>query len=544
MSRKDTLHGSLRGADAVTQSRIFEGRFGRMFRDLPPAEFGNNEQENLDVLKKLGGMMISKANIKETEPNPEEGAIPAGYTFLGQFIDHDITFDPVSSLQRDNDLNAMVDYRTPRFDLDSVYGRGPDDQPYLYRDDGYRAGGIRMVLGRELTGSTDERARDVPRNLPINQQAREAVRKQDPTKITVTGLDQVTVNLNTLGPAEERAVIGDPRNDENVILAQLHAMFLRFHNRMTEHQKTADFTDAQRIVRWHYQWVILHDFLPRIVGKQLYSEYLPYIKPKSASDFLNRPELPFYRPKNEAYIPIEFSAAAYRFGHSMVRRKYRLNRNTREKIGGPIPIMGGGNRLFDLRGFRFFQTNWAIDWDLFFDGISPKAKQKRLTPNRVQPAFKIDTALVQPLAELPFEFTKDLPSLPQRNLIRGWRVGLPSGEAIAHAMGIKPISDPKVKTVGKNGKAEFTSIGKLPEFNNAFRNNTPLWFYILAEAQEQSQGEHLGQVGGRIVLETLVGLMLEDHHSFLRQEPLWEPKNVRDGGTFHMADFIREASQA
>src|SRR2546428_1368524 len=150
--------------------------------------------------------MIAEAEAKPTseeenddEENigtPDNPGISAGFTYLGQFIDHDLTFDPASSLQKQDDPDALVDFRTPRFDLDNVYGRGPDDQPYLYQDDG-----VRMLLGRPLTGNADDpKTRDVPRNSPA------------------------------AGP--KRALIGDPRNDENVIVSQLQATFLRFHNRV------------------------------------------------------------------------------------------------------------------------------------------------------------------------------------------------------------------------------------------------------------------------------------------------------------------------
>jgi heme peroxidase len=538
MSITGSWHGILRGADAVSRSRIFEGRFGRMFRDLPSAEFGKTPEESERVLKRLGAEMISEAVI----PDSEESKIPAGYTYLGQFIDHDITFDPSSSLQRDNDPDGLVDYRTPRFDLDSIYGRGPSDQPYLYRKDL-----VRMILGQRLTGGVDKLARDVPRNVPMNNR----VERTDPDLINSllnkkSAADTARCRLpdrNTLRSDETSAIIGDPRNDENVIIAQLHAMFLRFHNWMADQLKAkdggADFGEIQRMVRWHYQWVILNDFLPKVVVKQIYNEYLPYIAPKSSSDVLKRPQLQFYRPRDEAYIPVEFSAAAYRFGHSMVRFEYRLNRSKR---GGPFPILGKPQRRRndeDLRGFGLFFPNWAIDWDLFFDGVSSKLKQKRYRINHAQRAFKIDTSLAGPLAKLPFPFAKNLPSLSQRNLIRGWRLGLPSGEAIAQAMGFKPIADPKVKRFSDGGKPKLTSTASI---SGALKGNTPLWFYILAEAQELCDGQHLGPVGSRILMETFLGLMIADHHSFLSQDPLWKPESMRRGD-FGMAEFIKEASR-
>src|SRR6266581_5504399 len=223
------IHGSTRGLERVQASRQFAGRFGRMFRTLEPADFDKKD------LQCLAAAMVAEREdppTPEGQDDPEENsAISAGYTYLGQFIDHDLTFDPTSSLQRDNDPDALVDFRTPRFDLDCLYGRGPDDQPYLYEADG-----VRMLLGRPLTGNPhDPNTRDLPRNSPAPGNPR-------------------------------RALIGDPRNDENVIVSQLHATFLRFHNRIADllHGADADFHTVQRLVRWHYQWVVLHDFLPTI----------------------------------------------------------------------------------------------------------------------------------------------------------------------------------------------------------------------------------------------------------------------------------------
>src|SRR5213076_304467 len=198
-----SIHGTLRGLDSVPASSQFEGRFGRLFRTLPPARFDEGD------LKSLASVMIAEAEAKPTseeqnddEENtgtPDDPGISAGFTYLGQFIDHDLTFDPASSLQKQNDPEALVDFRTPRFDLDCLYGRGPADQPYLYRADG-----VHMLLGNALTGAdNDPHARGVPRNQP------------EPSE-----------------PA--RALIGDPRNDENIIVSQLHAIFLRFHNKVVE----------------------------------------------------------------------------------------------------------------------------------------------------------------------------------------------------------------------------------------------------------------------------------------------------------------------
>ncbi|MFN0168165.1 MAG: peroxidase family protein [Bryobacteraceae bacterium] len=523
-------HGTVRGSEDPRRSRSFEGRFGRMFRNLPPAEISSpaasdaqplaagkqrsapddvlSEEGALDALKMLAAGMTTRADeavsgeavrvdVMAAAAERDSG-IPAGYTYLGQFIDHDLTFDPVSTLQRDNDPEALVNYRTPRFDLDCVYGRGPDDQPYLYQRDG-----VRMLLGDPLGEPRPDgnlpKDRDVPRN------------------------------------AEGRAIIGDPRNDENVIIAQLHALLLRFHNRMADElgaHKRRDFPEVQRLVRWHYQWVVIHDFLRRVVNETTYYEVLPHLKKKKPDLLKDPPKLLFYEPRREAFLPVEFSAA-YRFGHSMVRSEYQLNESRARSVAGPFKILGldrtGRPDLENsLIGFRRFRLDWAIDWGLFFEGISEDKQAQR--------AKRIDTTLSEPLNNLPFEFTKDRPSLAARNLIRGWRQRLPSGQAVAAAMGVTPISD---------GNKLF-GLGHPAGISAAFKGNTPLWYYVLAEADRICDGQHLGPVGGRIVMETFVGLLLQDGHSFLNRDPLWTPSKtfLNEKGKFWMPELVKAAIHA
>lgn len=496
------VHGIVRGLEGVGSSPQFEGRFGRMFRTLPPARFAEQD------LKDLAEEMVAEPEdppTPETEPDGEESSnISAGFTYLGQFIDHDLTFDPASSLQKENDPDALVNFRTPRFDLDSVYGRGPDDQPYLYRPDG-----LRMRLGRPLTGNPrDPRTRDLPRNTTEEGEPR-------------------------------RALIGDPRNDENVIVSQLQGVFLRFHNRMADLHPHAAFGRLQRLVRWHYQWMILHDFLPTIIGKEMVESILPHLK-TGASILDKKPDLRFYSYRNDPFIPVEFSVAAYRFGHSMVRPVYRLNTTLqdRQQIFALDPIP-------NLTGFREFPDNWAIDWDLFFDsGRRPLGTG----PNRVQPAYKIDSSLVNPLGSLPASIASQVPSLAARNLIRGLRMGLPSGQDVARKMGVPVIPDEllKVGTASEEGAEENKPI---TEISSAFKGKAPLWYYILAEAQQpfvdDSTPLRLGPVGGRIVGEVFVGLMLGDRHSYLNQDPLWKPSPpMMRNGRFGMAELIAQAIQA
>ncbi|MFI5097514.1 MAG: heme peroxidase family protein [Candidatus Acidiferrales bacterium] len=493
-------HGELRGLESHGRSDQFEGRFGRIFRTLPAAQF------DAGILHDLAAAMTADfeaTQTPETQVDDEENTgISAGYTYLGQFIDHDLTFDPASSLQRQDDPQALVDFRTPRFDLDNVYGRGPDDQPYLYRSDG-----LHMLLGDALTGNPDDpKAHGLPRNAP------------EPGE-----------------PA--RALIGDPRNDENVIVSQLQASMLRFHNRMADVLESPDFEHVQRQVRWHYQWVVLHDFLPTIIGADNMTGIFGKAKDGSI-DFSSHPKLLFYKPKQAAFMPVEFSAAAYRFGHSMVRPIYRLNQAIDR-------LMIFSNTGESLVGFRRFPTNWAIDWNLFFKSGNPPA----LGPKRVQPAYKPDTSLVNPLGSLPASVAVNPSILAERNLLRGWRMGLPSGQSVARAMGVPIIPDNKLQ-VGKATEADTPGNKTIADISPKFAGNAPLWFYVLAEAQQQFAKNdtpiHLGLVGGRIIGEVIVGLLYEDSHSYVRQNPNFTPikEFLSDRGEFKMADLLRQARQA
>jgi Animal haem peroxidase len=508
------MHGrELRGLSSTPKSAQFEGTFGRMFRTLAAA---NHTAKDLKALAELMGAdeEAPKTAQQKDEPDAEENqSIDAGYTYLGQFIDHDITFDPASSLQKTNDPNALIDYRTPSFDLDNVYGRGPDDQPYLYAPDG-----MRMLLGRIFTDNVTAKTRDVPRLDP-------------------SGTNQPNM------PA--RALIGDPRNDENVIVSQLQAVMLRFHNRMvdimSEGGQRPTFADVQQQVRWHYQWVVLHDFLPKIVGQKIVNEILPHLgKAKNIHEV--PPQLKFYNPKNEAFMPVEFSVAAYRFGHSMVRPFYRLNQNI------PHFDIFSMDKNTSLVGFRAFPDNWAIDWNLYFNPPN-SLKRPETGIDRIQKSYKIDTSIVNPLKKLSIFLGENAPaSLAERNLLRGLSMGLPSGQAVARAMGLTPIADSKL-LVGKATAEDMPKNKKITDISKNFAGNAPLWYYVLAEAQQQFKDDntpiHLGPVGGRIVAEVFIGLLLMDKHSFLSQNSMWTPNSkFLNDGKFYMLDLINEAMKS
>jgi hypothetical protein len=476
---------------------VAAGRFTRLFPNLPTARFDQT------VLEKLAHAMIAKPEKSEQEAteesDPEENpGIPAAYTYLGQFVDHDLTFDPISHLREaltPAQLQALVDFRTPRFDLDNLYGRGPDDQPYMYDDDK-----IHLLPGKPLSGKPfDPGAVDLPR-----------------------------------GP-NDLALIGDPRNDENRIVAQLHAIFLRFHNEVVRTlggKNHVSFQEARDQVRWHYQWVLVDDFLRKILDEETYS-----------SVFLDNynfvTAIPRLRENDLELMPVEFSVAAYRFGHSMVRSQYQLNEKIKER-----PIFSDDTA--DLGGFRPIPANWAIDWQFFID-LDHSADQ---IPGKPQLSYKIDTSLVHPLGYLPSRIAKDPSNLALRNLERGATFQLPSGQSVATALGLSPIPD-KDLVIGKAvEKEERTPIAEIAE---GFVGKAPLWAYILSEAQVTSWDAssepdkdkvpvRLGPVGGRLVAEVFASLLRGDPTSYLNADTKFVPiKSFSHGREFGLAELINVA---
>lgn len=506
------------GARAGNADGIFGARFGRMFPNLPAARYGANEAEEKANLGVLAAKMVSPLDLPKDAPDDEESGIPALYTYLGQFVDHDITFDPATSLQKARDPGATEDFRTPAFDLDNVYGRGPGDQPYLYADDGKT-----LLLGDPITNG-DPHARDLQRN------------------------------------AAGRALIGDPRNDENAIVSQLQGLFVRFHNRILREHPHMGFEHVQEIVRNHYQYMVINDFLPRIVNKVV----LDALRPDGRYE---RGRLKFFTQFDNPFMPIEFSTAAYRLGHSMIRPGYRLNDAVLVPIF-PIPAEQHTGFSEGLTGFRRLISNWAIDWARFIDievrdygtqtpATTPEAKAAAdalANFRRLQFAYRIDTALVDPLGTLPPAVASNPSSLALRNLERGRQFSLPSGQAIATRMGVEPMSDKDI-LIGQGVDKPDAPLKDIVQATGkeVFRGNCPLWTYILAEAMHHKQTPppnvpakgggavstpQLGPVGGRIVAEVFLGLLFSDKASYLNRNPNWVPPS---GKHFGLKQFVEMA---
>lgn len=452
----DRVHGSEpRGLSNTPRQRSYDGRFGRMFGALASSPAFDPESPEDDALLRDLSVAMQDAD----GPGQDNPAFPAGYVYLGQFVDHDLTFDPSSQLQRRNDEDGLLNFRTPRYDLDSVYGSGPDDEPFQY--DPALHGGFGLLVEGGL---------DLPRN------------------------------------SRGRALIGDPRNDENGIVSQLQVAFLRLHNRLLE-QEAANtaapreaFERAQRSAQWHYQWVVAHDFLRRVIGDELHARLLRRV-PDEAGE-RDSVRLPHYRHKAHPYLPVEFSVAAYRFGHSQVRDRYSINGSFERPLFSPT-----GD---DFRGFQALRPGWHASWPFFFE----------LDESGPQLSRAIDPGLAASLRTLQGG-TGDDADLALRNLRRGAALGLPSGQAVAAAMGLEPLKDEQLAP--------------------APAGRAPLWFYVLHEAKELAEGLHLGPVGGRIVGETLLGLLRADPQSYLTLEPSWTPTlPTRHGDPlrFDMADLL------
>jgi hypothetical protein len=502
-----------RGLLDVPHSSLYEGFFGRMFRTLPP--FAPADAD----LVKLAREMFEVEDLEEETDGRNNETITAGYTYLGQFVDHDITFDPTSKLQRENDPNALRDFRTPRLDLDSVYGAGPADEPFLYDPDG-----IKLRIGE-----TTYCEPDLPR-IALSDAERSEEKRQG-----------------------RRALIGDPRNDENVIISQLHLGFMAFHNAVVDALKDNVpifrlFEDAQRTVRWHYQWLLVNDFLPRIVGQETVDAVLGWEEyavgtarskrgerlRRPATGWVPKPNLHFYTWRNQPFVPVEFAAAAFRFGHSMVRSDYTLNDRTTGK--NEIKLFADATKREDteddLHGFRERPRRMTIEWPRFFQ--FQDVPRDESTP---QPSRNIDTKLTFRLSLLPpsligrtdpvlsrsvqalagpgrFDDSLVGMLLPARNLLRGKALGLPTGQAVAYAMGL-----PDEQILDRHNFRDL----KDHDLIRAFGHHTPLWYYILKEAEVLNRGERLGPVGGRIVTEVLIGLLYGDRLSYLRSDPLWQP---------------------
>ena len=400
---------------ARTTSAAGVGRtaYARLFPELPSF---TAEDSFLYALGRAGGLCDCG---DASDDGSSLGSEAAGWPFFGQFIAHDVTADR-SALRSHVDPSRLRNARSPQLNLECLYGDGPVGHPYLFQRD-------------------------------------------DPAKL-LTGAG----GHDLLRNVEGTAIIGDPRNDSHVLMSQMHLAFVHAHNALVDRvradgtEEALVFETAARELRWEYQSVVLREFLPSLIGGDMVRNLL-------------RDGRQFYRPADQAFVPLEFADAAYRYGHSQIRHAYTLN-----STSPPAPIFP------DLIGFRALPPDHRVEWPRLFDveGHPPAQRAK-----------KMDGRLVSALIALPVAITgttevEEFHSLAVRDLERGQGVGLPSGESVAKHLGEIPLT------------ADEVGVAKI-----GWRGETPLWYYVLREADVRCRGDRLGPVGARIVGEVLIGLL-------------------------------------
>jgi hypothetical protein len=412
------------------------GRYGRMF-DLSA----------LDADEALLHRLGAAGGFCDGGERGGDAGVEAGWPFFGQYVAHDLTADR-SPLRAHTNAASLRNMRSPRANLESLYGGGSAGSPYLYQ--------------RDDPAKLLEADGDVPRNQ------------------------------------EGIALLGDPRNDVHAFMSQLHVRFIAAHNLLVDRLREDGvaegdlFEEARRALCWHYQWLIVNEYLPGLVGASLVERLL-------ASGAR------FYRPDGDPFIPLEFADAAFRYGHSQIRQTYRL------QPGGPLYAV-----FPDLIGFGPIAGR-QVDWSLLFDAPGRP---------RAQRAKPMDGVLPRSLIELPHAITGAVDdaaytSLAVRDLERGQGTGLPSGEAVARLIGATPLT------------ADELDLGRF-----GWEGETPLWLYVLREAAARHRGDRLGEVGGLIVSEVLHGVVVGDPESYLALEPEWIPTLPAQGESFRLADLL------
>ncbi|HEX2110850.1 MAG TPA: heme peroxidase family protein [Gaiellaceae bacterium] len=480
--------GRARALPAEVESRAVPFRFSRM----GPSGIGKQLREPLR--KKLGNAMAVGGG--------GSSQIPAGFTYVGQFVDHDLTFDRTTVMLGANVSPAqLLQARSPTLDLDSLYGAGPQD-PASARF--YRADGVHLRIGKTeaADGIASKPGFDLPRG-----------------------------DGNTVAK-KRKAVIPDPRNDENLAVAQTHLAFIRFHNRVVDTLPSSmppaqRFAQAREIVTKHYQWMLRTDYLPRICAPGVVNDV-----------FTNgRKAFEVGAPATQVpTMPIEFSVAAFRLGHSMIRPAYNWNRFFDDGAGTLDWLFVFSAGSGDLGGSRRLLSTWIADFRRLFDfGEANK-------PNLVVPAAKFNRAMrMNTLIANPLKFLPGFPggtegNLAFRNLTRARMVRLATGQQMATVLKNKGVNVTKLTSAQiRNGQNGATLDALTATQRQALVKDTPLWFYVLREA-ELNAGRLKG-VGARVVSETFHRAMEGSQHSIVR-DPTWHPTLGPNNTTFRMVDLL------
>lgn len=502
---------------------------------------------------------LADATIQHDPQDRENSSIPPVFTYMGQFIDHDITANTdretgistidesvITPLDRSDVARTLGNLRFASLNLDSVYGDNPEQ------------GEISKMLQRtlrwhgdraKLEGGLDSNRTHHPKFNPsqaadtrLAEFAKDANR--DLLRLGHASThDDFDLDLIKSAPAEiremfldendrvipQRAIIGDARNDENLAVAQFHLAVIRLHNEVVDsapssipaHDREAVFQWAKKTTQWIYQWLVVNAYLSAVCDPAI----LAQVKANGpvlydALITANQPSDPDLMP-----MPLEFSVSAFRFGHSMARESYDWNRVFGR---GPNPILDRAS--FDLlfqftgaggmRGDRQLPGTWPIAWDRFVHAV-PAAMDDRS-------ARKIDTHLALDLGDManePFGDSGIMRHLAKRNLRRGYRLNIPSAQgclselSAVHGIALEALTEAELLS-GHTGAAVQ---------DGGFETETPLWFYVLKEAEQKAQGNHLGPLGSLLVADTLIGLIKHSPDSYVNAAPggaNWEPSHT------------------
>ncbi len=431
-------------------------------------DHGNSMAE---TLVNLGNSMVDPQPLNPPSPDPLDSTIPSAYTYFGQFITHEVVFEVTTkdrklgfdSLPFDKkEIPNLENARTTLMDLDSVYGPMLDRHNRCFKVP--QETDEKMMLG--IAGNGDKFfGFDLPRQID----------------------------------APFTALIGERRNDANLVTSQMHLAFLRAHNRLVAEGKS--FPEAQTALRQHFQWLVVFDYLPRVVDQTVLDSVL-----KEELDI-------FESAWSRSFMPVEFSAAAFRFAHTMPRSRYNYNDSH---------DAAGLTQLFLPKPhYRRVLEEWIIDWNRFV------GDQQVARPNM---ARLIDTRMVQPLFSLidlqgqPLVSSQNvIISLGALDLLRGYLLGLPTGQAVARHLNEAPLSEEEIQnTAGRIADDDTAAKQKEILRDSGLSRNTPLWFYVLAEAAVQKNGACLGRVGSKIVAGVLIEMVRRSTDSILREEN-WRP---------------------
>ncbi len=413
---------------------VEKDHFSRLFPELAPLDVKDN---------RLWLLSQKMMDYGDSQKEGDSRTISNGLATFGQFLAHDLTFENTSKFKGAQEAGFFQNDRTLNLDLDCVYGQKTQTFYYDAKDTD------KLLLGKRFT-----EGENVWYDLQRNKQC--------------------------------KAIIPDARNDENIIVSRMQVLFIRFHNRMVDHLRrtscpTDIFKEARKQVVWHYHWLIIHEYLKKMMDPAVFEDLM-----ENDCRYYTRPNA----------LPLEFSGAVFRAGHSQSRGRNRISAKVEKGI-------------FDL-GF-FSEMEQFVDWRYIFN----------FGDNKVQYARRIDTNIAREFHNIPFIKTDNRreKSLAFRNLRRGEVYGLPSGEDVARRLGFPPIKVEESMKMGFPG--------------------TPLWFYILREAEIHGKnGEHLGPVGSQIMGECFFTLMRNENLSYLKLHPLWKPQLGREKGKFDFVDFI------